>query len=91
MAVITTKAGDKFEGVFSSTNSSSTPTTLSLKMTKKLHELQNAQVNGVTPREAAFTGSGPEHAMDFDIRDVADVSISDLSLLETTKPQNGMD
>lgn len=58
-------------------------------MAKKIQESAGGQVNGVVSREAALIGSGPEHSIDFDLRDVADIAISNLSLPELAKSESG--
>lgn len=47
------------------------------------------QQNGVVSPDSGQLGTGSDRTMDFDLRDVADVSISDIRLPESTKSQNG--
>jgi hypothetical protein len=89
MVTINTKTGDKFEGIMS--GSSQLPDSrVTLKMTKKQHSLQAGQVNGVAAGEAALVGTGPEHTMSFDSKDITEISISELTPAEPTKLPNGM-
>lgn len=58
-------------------------------MTKKMHSAGEAQTNGITDHESPLTGSGPDFAMIFNLRDVADVDIPELSIPAAGKSQNG--
>lgn len=83
-----TKAGDKYEGVFAGFAGSK----ISLKMTKKVINNPITQPNGSNSSsswEAAFTGSSPDFAMTFDLKDMADLTIPEFSLPETARQTNG--
>lgn len=84
--VVTAKSGEKYEGLLSGSNLNAPSYKVTLKMVKKV---QSAQVNGTTSREAAFAGTSPEHAMNFDLRDVSDFQISEFILTESSKLANG--
>lgn len=86
---INTKTGDKFEGIMSGTSQPQEPR-LTLKMTKKHHASSTGQANGVAAGEAALVGTGPEHTMSFDSKDIAEISISELTFAEPAKLSNGM-
>ena len=58
-------------------------------MAKKLHSAGEAQTNGITDHESPLTGSGSDFAMIFNLRDIADVDIPDLSIPTPGKSQNG--
>jgi hypothetical protein len=58
-------------------------------MAKKIHSVGEAQTNGITDHESPLTGSGPDFTMLFNLRDVADVDIPELSLPAAGKSQNG--
>ena len=49
----------------------------------------DGQSNGATDHESTFVGSGPDHAMTFEIRDVADISIPEVSIPEASRTPNG--
>jgi len=83
-----TRSGDKYEGIYAGSNIASGNVKVSLKMTKKVHNA-SAQTNGFVAREAALVGSSPEHIMNFDMRDVVDVSISSFVPVEAAKTTNG--
>ena len=58
-------------------------------MAKKIHSAGEAQTNGITDHESPLTGSGSNFAMIFNLRDVADVDIPELSIPAAGKSQNG--
>jgi len=58
-------------------------------MAKKIHSAGEAQTNGITDHESPFTGSGSDFTMIFNLRDVADVDIPDLSIPTPGKSKNG--
>jgi hypothetical protein len=58
-------------------------------MAKKIHSAGEAQTNGTTDHESPLTGSGSDFAMIFNLRDVADVDIPELSIPAAGKSQNG--
>lgn len=83
-----TKAGDKFEGIFAGSALTGTNTKITLKMTRKVQNSTN-QMNGITAREAALVGTSPEHALTLDLKDMADLSIPEFSVPESSKYTNG--
>jgi len=58
-------------------------------MTKRISSANDTRVNGIADSSSAFTGSGPDFAMDFDGKDIAEVSLPSLNIPEALKPQNG--
>ncbi|OAL37299.1 hypothetical protein AYO20_03475 [Fonsecaea nubica] len=88
--VLTSKSGEKFEGLLSGSSLTPTSTRITLKMVRKIQPATSGQANGVATREAALVGSSPEYAMNFDLKDTADMTIADFSLPETSKLTNGM-
>lgn len=88
--VITTKSGEKFEGLLSGSAFSQPSSRITLKMVRKLQAAAGGQVNGAAPREAALVGSSPEYAMNFDLKDMIDMTIADFAVPEATKLANGM-
>lgn len=47
------------------------------------------QVNGNASREAALVGSSPDYALNFDLKDIADLTIAELTLPDAPKLSNG--
>lgn len=89
MVTINTKTGDKFEGIMSS-SSQPPDSRITLKMTKKQRSSQVGQANGVAAGEAVLVGTGPEHTMSFDSKDVTEICISELMPAQLAKLPNGM-
>lgn len=58
-------------------------------MTRRVHYAGEAQTNGVAEHDSPFVGSGSDFAMIFNVRDVADVNISELSIPDAARSQNG--
>ena len=67
----------------------STETTITLSMTTRIHFAGEAHTNGVGDQDSHFIGSGSDFVMTFNVRDVADVDISELSIPDAIKSQNG--
>ena len=87
--VVTTKAGDNFEGLMAGSSATPGSTRITLKMTKRLQQVDIGSTNGTAAREAALTGTSPEHAVTFDVRDITDLQIPAFSMAEPTKVANG--
>lgn len=88
--MLTTNSGDKFEGVFAGFSGATNASKIALKMTKKVPHTPITQPNGISSWEAAFAGSSPDHAMTFDLKDMADMTIPEYSLPELSRQTNGM-
>ncbi|KAF7719307.1 LsmAD domain-containing protein [Penicillium ucsense] len=73
-ATITTKSGDKFAGIFSSSHLEASSSSFVLKMAHRLSENSNKS-NGVHDASVFFVGAAPEHSMAFDVKDVVDISV----------------
>lgn len=89
---ITTKNGDKFSGVFSGSVLESNESSFMLKMTHRSPSQteQTASTNGLSDRNSPFLGSAPDHQMIFDVQEVVDVAVAELSATGmAVKEQNG--
>lgn len=86
---MTTKSGDKFEGIFAAYAGPPNASQITLKMTKKVPISAITQPNGTGSWEAVFAGESPDHAVAFDLKDIADLTIPELSLPETSRQTNG--
>lgn len=86
-AVVTTKNGEKFTGIFSSSTLEANESSFVLKMVRSEQPKQNGANNAASP----FLGSAPDHSMVFDAKDIVDISVANVSPADvTTKPSNGM-
>lgn len=89
--VLTLNSGDKFEGLLSGSMLSPSNSKIALKMVKKVQSASAGQTNGTAAtREAAFIGASPEHTMNFDVKDLTDMTIPEFSIPENSKLANGM-
>lgn len=59
-------------------------------MTKRTSPANGTRGNGITDQSSAFTGSGPDFAMVFESKDVAEISLPSLEIPEASKPATGM-
>ncbi|KAF2142360.1 uncharacterized protein K452DRAFT_249013 [Aplosporella prunicola CBS 121167] len=88
MATVTLKSGERFHGVFS-TASLDHELRYAFKMVKRLPS-SGAQVNGAAESQDEYCGSGPEHCMAFDVKDVVSLNVDGVSMDKTqAKSRNG--
>lgn len=82
------KNGERFEGLLAGSTLPAASAKITLKMTKKLAG-DAPSSNGIASREAALIGSSPDHAMTFEVKDLADIQIPEFSIPQPTKMANG--
>jgi hypothetical protein len=83
------KNGDKYSGIFSSSSLEPNDSSFILKMVQKTHS-EEAQANGVAEHDTIFVGSGKDHTIAFDVKDVVELSVENVTSTETSsKNQNG--
>ncbi|KAH0543836.1 hypothetical protein FGG08_001875 [Glutinoglossum americanum] len=89
-ATVTVKNGDIFTGVFTGSSVDPTEPAYVLKMVKHIKSVgSNEQSNGV--KDSGYVGTGAEHVMIFELRDVVDLFVETISFNDmTTRPQNGV-
>ena len=62
-----------------------------LKMAQRASKQDLQRTNGVSDIASPFMGSAPDHSMSFDVKDVVDISVPNVSTAEVTaKESNGM-
>ncbi|KAI9760308.1 MAG: Bud site selection protein 6 [Chaenotheca gracillima] len=89
-ASVTTKSGDNFEGIFSGSSFEPNETAFILKMAKQTKHGSSTQANGVGETLVEYVGSGQEHVMAFEMKDVVHLQTANISLHESpTKSTNG--
>ncbi|GAB7364901.1 hypothetical protein MBLNU230_g5692t1 [Neophaeotheca triangularis] len=89
-ATLTLKNGERFTGVFCGAKvSSTTDQQYHLKMVKRTRQANHQQVNGAAATADEFTGEGEDHSMVFDVRDTADLSVSNVTTASARPTQNG--
>ncbi|RMZ84391.1 hypothetical protein DV738_g630, partial [Chaetothyriales sp. CBS 135597] len=86
---VSTRTGDRYRGFMAGASLVPNNAKITLKMTKKLPSSSGTSANGLGSREAALVGSSPEYAMTWDVRDLVEIDLDDLSLVETVKQANG--
>jgi Ataxin 2 SM domain len=86
---ILTTSGEKYEGVFCGSALESTETSITTKMTKRTSSTNDTRANGVTGQSSAFTGTGPDFAVTFEGKDIAEVFLPSLTIPEVPKAQTG--
>lgn len=61
-----------------------------LKMVQRASQENQSKPNGVSEASTPYLGSAPEHSMAFDIKDVADIAVPNVSPAEVSaKESNG--
>ncbi|KAK2800097.1 hypothetical protein FQN51_006336 [Onygenales sp. PD_10] len=91
-ATITTKSGDKFSGIFSGSSFDSNESSFTLKMVQRCSSPQpdQSRPNGLSDHASPYVGSGPDHQMIFEVQEIADVAVADVSTNGiAAKEQNG--
>ncbi|KAF9886121.1 hypothetical protein FE257_012056 [Aspergillus nanangensis] len=87
---LTTKNGDKYTGIFSSSSLESLDSSIILKMVQSLSKSDTQRANGVSESASPFLGSAPDHAMAWDARDLLDIAVAGVSTSDVTiKGPNG--
>ncbi|KAJ5297877.1 hypothetical protein N7508_008126 [Penicillium antarcticum] len=87
---ITTKAGEKLSGIFSNSTLESNDSSFTLKMVQRADQEDQLTTNGVSDVAVPYLGSGPEYNMQFDIREIADISVPNVTTAEVSaKVSNG--
>ncbi|PYI03332.1 putative PAB1 binding protein [Aspergillus sclerotiicarbonarius CBS 121057] len=89
-ATITTRNGEKFTGIFSSSSLEPSDSSFVLKMVQRPPKADQNRANGVSEASSPFMGSAPDHSMSFDVKDVVDISVPNVTTADVTaKGSNG--
>ncbi|KKK21078.1 hypothetical protein P175DRAFT_0473478 [Aspergillus ochraceoroseus IBT 24754] len=87
---VTTRNGDKFTGIFSYSSLEPSESTFVLKMVQRQAKPEQQRANGVSEVASPFLGSAPDHSVSFDLKDVVDVSVPNVSTTDVlAKTSNG--
>lgn len=90
VTTVITKNGDKFSGVFSSSTLEPNDSSFVLKMAHRPSQQEQSQTNGVSEVASPYLGSAPDHSMVFDIKDIVDISVANVSTSDVlTKSSKG--
>ena len=82
------KNGDTFKGIFYGFALESVESAFSLKMVQHI-KAGSSEANGSVEPFCDFVGSGDDHAMAFDIKDIIDLNIEGMTLSSSNKIANG--
>ncbi|OJI97623.1 hypothetical protein ASPVEDRAFT_301831 [Aspergillus versicolor CBS 583.65] len=88
-ATVTTRNGDEYSGIFSSSSLESNESSITLKMTQRQSKQDQSRANGVSDVASPFFGSAPEHVMTFNMNDVLDVSVANVTTTDVLAKPNG--
>ena len=80
-----------FEGIFSGSSHETGESTYVIKMARQTKSASRRQANGVSDAAADYVGTGSEHLMSFEMKDVVDLAVGGVTFTDTpNKSQNGM-
>ncbi|SLM34481.1 LsmAD domain [Lasallia pustulata] len=88
-STVTVKNGDTFSGILTSCALENNEPTYFFKMVRRVKLASEAESNGVVNSEVEYIGSGEDHAMSFEAKDVIDLAVKDVSFNVQDKGQNG--
>ncbi|KAI9678159.1 MAG: hypothetical protein M1817_006104 [Caeruleum heppii] len=89
-ATVTVANGDKFEGIFAGSSLEPSDSACVLKMVKQTTFGAQHQTNGVKSTTSDYTGSGPDHVMSFEMKDVVDITVDTVTFFDApSRVQNG--
>ncbi|KAH1503547.1 hypothetical protein KXX52_006007 [Aspergillus fumigatus] len=89
-ATITTRSGERFTGIFSSSSLEPHDSSILLKMVQRPAKQDHQRTNGMSDVVSPFLGTAPDHSMSFDVKDVVDIAVSNVSTADVTaKAPNG--
>ncbi|KAL2817862.1 PAB1 binding protein [Aspergillus granulosus] len=86
---VTTRNGDEFTGIFSSSSLEPSDSSITLKMTQRQSKQDQNRANGVSDTTSPFIGSAPEHSMTFNVNDVVDISVLNVTTADILAKPNG--
>lgn len=88
-AIIKTKNGDRFSGIFFGASLESNESSYLIKMVQMLKPVGRGEFNGVKDDIEPFVGVGADHTMAFEVKDVNDLTIEGIEIGGRDKLQNG--
>ncbi|KAI9850032.1 MAG: hypothetical protein M1838_006172 [Thelocarpon superellum] len=90
-ASITVSNGNIFTGIFSGASLDAGESAWVLRMTQQTKQKSVHQANGVDDSAPDYIGSGPEHIMSFETKDVIDVAVNGVAFTDApSRGQNGV-
>ncbi|KAL2872145.1 putative PAB1 binding protein (Pbp1) [Aspergillus lucknowensis] len=86
---ITTRNGDEFSGIFSSSSLEPSDSSITLKMAQRQSKQDQHRSNGVSDATSPFLGSAPEHSVTFNVNDVVGISVPNVTTTDVLAKPNG--
>ena len=86
---VTVKNGDVFSGIFFGADVETNEPSYLLKMVQQVRSGNKSEVNGNQETLGEYIGLGDDHSMSFDIKEVADLAVDNVTLDHREKAQNG--
>uniref|UniRef100_A0A093VW94 PAB1-binding protein 1 n=1 Tax=Talaromyces marneffei PM1 TaxID=1077442 RepID=A0A093VW94_TALMA len=88
-ATITTKNGEKYSGIFSSSALDTNNTSVLLKMVQRVISTET-HANGLSDTTTPFVGTTPDHSMKFKVDEITDIVVNNVTTAEVVaKDTNG--
>ena len=87
---VTVKNGDVFSGIFFGADVESHEPSYLLKMVQQIRFGNKSEVNGNQENLGEYIGIGDDYSMSFDIKEVADLAVDNVTFDHRDKSQNGM-
>ncbi|KAL4930109.1 putative PAB1 binding protein (Pbp1) [Aspergillus undulatus] len=88
-AFVTTRNGEEFTGILSSSSFEPTDSSITLKMTQRQSKHDQHRSNGVSDVASPFLGVAPEHSMTFNLNDVVDIYVPNVTTTDVLAKSNG--
>ncbi|KAL8721505.1 MAG: hypothetical protein Q9225_001850 [Loekoesia sp. 1 TL-2023] len=88
-ASITVKSGEIFSGIFFGASLEGNDQSYLLKMVQKIRSVDKAEPNGNYETHSDYIGSGEDHAMSFDMKDVVHLAVDGVTFDIREKALNG--
>ena len=86
---VTVKNGDVFSGIFFGADVENHEPSYLLKMVQQVRSSSKSEVNGNQEASGEYIGIGDDHSMSFDIKEVADLAVDNVTFDHRDKTQNG--
>ncbi|KAL8775681.1 MAG: hypothetical protein Q9209_000177 [Squamulea sp. 1 TL-2023] len=88
-ASVTVKNGDVFSGIFFGSSFENNELACLLQMVQKVKASEKAEINGDHEINGDYVGHGENHAMSFDMKDIIDLAVEDVTFDNRDKSLTG--
>ena len=83
------KNGDTFSGIFYGSSLEGSESGYLLKMVQKVRSSDKSEANGINENHGEYIGSGEDHAMSFELKDVVRLAVDGVTFDIRDKAPNG--